>query len=101
MSKPLGLALVVRLVAWFTISPTRLASDEDSYIAVATALSSNGLQDLFWPPVTGWLITGARTILGTDQAATLRLVWIAFDPGCLVAIGLLASRLGRVLFEDD
>src|SRR5262245_40876242 len=55
MQGALALALVVRLAAWLTVSPTRLASDEDSYVAVANGLLADGHQDLFWPPVTGWL----------------------------------------------
>jgi hypothetical protein len=98
---PLALAMAVRLAAWLIVSPARLASDEDSYFAVATALLAGGEQNLFWPPVTGWLIAGMRWLLRTDAPATVRLVWIALDLGCLLALRTLAMRLGRALFDSD
>jgi hypothetical protein len=98
---PLALALAVRIVAWFSVSPTRFASDEDSYFAVAAALVDRGEQNIFWPPLTGWLIAGVRWILHTDSIAAIRLVWIAFDLGCLAAVWTLALRLGRALFAGD
>ena len=46
---PLALAIALRVAAWLTVSPTRFASDEDSYFAVATALLARGDQNIFWP----------------------------------------------------
>ncbi|MGH9383218.1 MAG: hypothetical protein ACRD2N_02850 [Vicinamibacterales bacterium] len=97
---PLALALTLRVIAWFAVSPSRFASDEDSYFVAAGALL-HGEQDLFWPPVTGWLIAAARWILRSDSVATIRLVWIGLDLGCLLAIATLARRLGAAVFTDD
>src|SRR5262245_63678625 len=98
---PLALAVAVRIAAWLSVSPTRFASDEDSYFAVATALIDRGEQNIVWPPITGWLIAGVRWILHTDSIATVRLVWIALDLGCLAAVWTLALRLGQALFASD
>jgi hypothetical protein len=98
---PIALAIAIRLLAWFTISPTRFASDEDSYFEVASGLLASGEQNIFWPPITGWLIAGIRWLLHTDRIATVRLVWIALDLGCLLSVRTLALRLGGALFADD
>ena len=98
---PLALAAAVRIVAWLSVSPTRFASDEDSYFAVATALLERGEQNVFWPPVTGWLIAGVRWLLQADSIATIRVIWIALDLGCVAAIWTLALRLGRWIFAAD
>ncbi len=98
---PVALAIGVRIAAWLTVSPTRFASDEDSYFAVATALLARGEQNIFWPPITGWLIAAVRWALQTDAPTTVRLVWIALDLGCLLALYALALRLGRALFTEE
>ncbi len=98
---PLALAIALRVAAWLTVSPTRFASDEDSYFAVATALLARGDQNIFWPPVTGWLIAAVRWVFQTDTLTTVRLVWIALDLGCLLAVHALALRLGRAIFTEE
>jgi hypothetical protein len=98
---PLALAIALRVAAWLTVSPTRFASDEDSYFAVATALLARGDQNIFWPPVTGWLIAAVRWVFQTDTLTTVRLVWIALDLGCLLAVYALALRLGRAIFTEQ
>jgi hypothetical protein len=98
---PLVLAIAVRLLAWLSVSHTRFASDEDSYFAVATALLGNGEQNLFWPPVTGWVIAAIRWVFRTDAIAHVRIIWILFDIACLLLIRELATRLGRAMFDND
>lgn len=97
---PIALALLIRLTVWLAIPATRFASDEDSYYQVGTALLQ-GHQDVFWPPVTGWLIALIRLITGSDSLAVVRLAWIAMDGACAGAIDVLARRLGRSLWPMD
>jgi len=94
------LAVAVRLIAWSMIPADRFASDEESYYQVSTALLQ-GRQDLFWPPVTGWLLASLRVLLASDALATLRLAWIAMDVGCLLAVRTLAARVGAMVFPDQ
>ncbi|HYB95523.1 MAG TPA: hypothetical protein VEC39_11145 [Vicinamibacterales bacterium] len=78
---------------------TRFASDEDSYYQVATALLQ-GRQDVFWPPLTGWLIALVRLITGSDSVAIVRLAWIVMDTICAAAIYALGMRLGHAIWRD-
>lgn len=98
---PLALAVVIRLMAWAAIPASRFASDEESYFQVATALLTRGEQDLFWPPVTGWLIALCRWILHTDSVSVIRLVWIALDVGCLITFQALARRVAPAMSHGD
>lgn len=98
---PVALAIGVRLIAWALIPVTRFASDEESYFQVSTALLYQGHQDLFWPPMTGWLLAALGYLFGTDSLATLRLAWIAMDVGCVFAVRTLAGRVGDTLWPAD
>ena len=98
---PVVLAAAVRLGVWSVLPHTRFASDEDSYYAVASALLATGQQDLFWPPVTGWLIAGAAWLLQTTDIRWIRLVWIGMDVGCTLAVAILAGRLAAATFPSD
>ena len=98
---PVALAIGVRLIAWALIPASRFASDEDSYFQVSTALLSQGHQDLFWPPMTGWLLAILRTVLGTDAVGTLRLAWLAIDLGCVLAVRTLAMRVAAAAWPSD
>lgn len=97
---PVAVAIAVRLIAWSVIPSTRFASDEESYFQVSTALL-RGHQDLFWPPMTGWLLAALRYVLGTDSVGTLRLVWIAMDVGCVLGVRTLAARVGEAVWPAD
>ena len=94
----LALAIAVRFGLWFIISPTRLASDEDSYLRAGMLLLTTGQQDLFWPPGTGWLIALVGWATGSTDVRWIRLAWIAMDILCLIAIRLLARRAGLTAF---
>lgn len=97
---PLLLGILLRLAAWAATPGDRLASDEESYFAVAAALVDRGEQDLFWPPLTGWLIAAVRLLLASDAPSAVRLAWVGFDCACLVAVGRLARRTADALPID-
>jgi hypothetical protein len=98
---PVAVAILVRITVWAFIPSSRLASDEDSYFLVGTKLLTTGEQDVFWPPVTGWLIAFVATLLQTTDARWIRLAWIAMDIGCLLAVRVLAGRVGQVTAGGD
>lgn len=98
---PVVLAIGVRLLAWALIPASRFASDEDSYFQVSTALLTQGYQDLFWPPMTGWLLAALRAGLGTDAVGTLRLAWLLMDVACVVAVRALAGRVAEAVWGSD
>lgn len=98
---PIVVAVTVRLVAWLMQPGTRFASDEASYFLAGTALRINGEQDLFWPPLTGWLVAMAQRVLGTASPPVIRLVWIALDMGCVVLVAMLAKRVAPLVSGTD
>ena len=98
---PVALAIGVRLFAWALIPAGRFASDEDSYYQVSTALLTQGHQDLFWPPMTGWLLAALRTVLGTDSVGALRLAWLVMDIGCVLAVRTLAMRVAAAAWPSE
>jgi hypothetical protein len=98
--RPIVLAVLIRLAVWLLLPATRFASDEDSYFQVGTALLQ-GHQDVFWPPVTGWLIALVRLLTQSDSVALVRLAWIAMDACCVAFIHAIAMRLGRSLWPAD
>lgn len=91
----------MRLLAWALIPASRFASDEDSYFQVSTALLVQGHQDLFWPPMTGWLLAALRAGLGTDSVGTLRLAWLVMDVACVVAVRALAISVAESAWPSD
>jgi hypothetical protein len=94
---PVAVAIFVRMLVWVILPHTRFASDEDSYYRVATLLLTTGQQDVFWPPVTGWLIALVATVLQTTDPQWIRLAWIAVDLGCVVGVYALATRVAERL----
>lgn len=98
---PVVLAIGVRLLAWALIPASRFASDEDSYFQVSTALLAQGHQDLFWPPMTGWLLAALRAGLGTDSVGILRLFWLLMDVACVLAVRALAGRVAEAAWPSD
>lgn len=95
----MALGVAIRLAVWALVPASRFASDEDSYFQVGTALAAGGDQDLFWPPLTGWLIALVVSIAGPSVTA-VRSVWVLFDVGCLLCVRTLASRLAPVWFTE-
>lgn len=88
---PIAVAALVRLLVWLAMPAGRFASDEESYFAAASTLLA-GRQDVFWPPVTGWVIAALRLALGTDALPVLRSAWLAMDLACVAATSVLARR---------
>jgi hypothetical protein len=66
---------------------------------VGTALVTTGEQDVFWPPVTGWLIALAGTLFQTTAIQWIRLAWIALDAVCVLAVYALASTVSSALSD--
>jgi hypothetical protein len=97
---PIALAFLIRLAAWLVVPATRFASDEESYFQVGTRLLK-GHQDVFWPPVTGWLIALIRLAAGSDSIAPVRAAWIVMDTACAAGVYALARRLGGSLWGAD
>jgi hypothetical protein len=97
----LAAALIVRLALWTLIPGTRLASDEDGYVPAGLALLASGRQDLFWPPVTGWLVALVAGLTRSTDVAIVRLAWIAMDAACLLLIAALARRAAAALWPGD
>jgi hypothetical protein len=98
---PIAIALAIRLTLWWLIPTTRLASDEDGYVPAGLRLAATGQQDLFWPPVTGWLVAALSTAFGTSAIQWIRLAWIAMDLGCLLLLGRVARRLAPAVAGAD
>ena len=69
---PIAVAVAIRLGIWLTVPGSRLESDEGSYYQAGIALLTTGKQDLFWPPLTGWLIAGAAWVLHTVSIPAIR-----------------------------
>ena len=86
---------------WLLIPSSRLASDEDSYLKVGTLLVTTGQQDLFWPPVTGWLIALFTWLAPSDHVKWVRLAWIAMDLVCVAAVGVLGARVATSRLDRD
>jgi len=76
-----ALALSVRIAAWFLIPRAEFghSGDEVSYYRCAMRLTLLGDQDLFWAPMSGWVIAAASTLLGTEKVHLLRLIWVFID----------------------
>ena len=93
---PVWIAALIRVSLWL-VMPARFASDEDSYYQVATQLLATGERDLFWPPLTGWLIAAVRLLPGADSVAATRLAWVVMDLGCVMLVRVLAMRVARTV----
>jgi hypothetical protein len=97
---PVAVAAIVRLAAWAFISGARFASDEQGYVDAGTLLASTGRQDLFWPPLTGWIVAAIRFLAPAAPLSTLRLLWIAMDIVNVALVAVLAERIARVAISD-
>jgi 4-amino-4-deoxy-L-arabinose transferase-like glycosyltransferase len=89
---PVVLGAVIRIALWIWLPASRFASDEESYYRAGTVLAGQGQQDLFWPPMTGWLIA-LITLVAGPSVTVIRLAWVMMDIGCLIAVRSLAWRL--------
>jgi 4-amino-4-deoxy-L-arabinose transferase-like glycosyltransferase len=93
-----AVAAIVRLAAWAIIPGARFASDEQGYVDAGLALATAGQQDLFWPPLTGWIIALIKTVAPSVSLGGLRLVWVLFDLANVMLVAIIAARLAaRIL----
>src|SRR4051812_23521237 len=90
---PIAIAALVRLGAWFLISGARFASDEQGYVDAGVQLATTGRQDLFWPPMTGWIVALFTSLWPAMPLSALRLVWIGFDLINVLLVGILVQRI--------
>src|SRR4030095_2608252 len=97
---PVAVAAIVRLAAWAFISGARFASDEQGYVDAGTLLAATGQQDLFWPPLTGWIVAAIRFMAPPPPLSALRLLWIAMDIVNVALVAVLAGRIARVAISD-
>ena len=96
---PVALAVAVRLGIWVFVPGERYASDEAGYVQAGVTLATTGEQDLFWPPLTGWLVAFAHTLWPGASIKVIRLLWIAMDIGCVCAVRVLAWRVASAMFS--
>jgi hypothetical protein len=97
---PLAVAAIVRIAAWSLIPGARFASDEHGYVDAGFALAATGQQDLFWPPLTGWIVALVKWIAPAASLAALRLLWVAIDLGNVTLVAVLATRMARTAMPD-
>lgn len=88
---------MVRLMAWVLIPATRFASDEQGYVDAGVQLATTGRQDLFWPPMTGWIVAAVKVLLPSASLGFLRLLWVGLDLANLGLIAILAGRIAALL----
>jgi hypothetical protein len=92
---PVAVAAIVRLAAWALLPGARFASDEQGYVEAGIALATTGQQDLFWPPMTGWIVALVTWLVPAASLPALRLSWIAIDLVNVVLVAVLAERVAR------
>ena len=97
---PVALAVAVRLGIWVLVPGSRYASDEAGYVQAGVTLATTGEQDLFWPPLTGWLVALVHAIWSGASIKAIRLLWIAMDIGCVWAVRTLAWRVASAMFSE-
>ncbi len=90
----MAVAALVRVAAWVLVPGARFASDEQGYVDAGIALAVTGQQDLFWPPLTGWIVAAFKTIAPSTPLSALRLLWIALDLLNVALVAVLAGRIG-------
>jgi hypothetical protein len=91
---PVAVGAFVRVSAWALISGARFASDEQGYVDAGIQLATTGQQDLFWPPLTGWIVALVKIIAPSAPLSAIRLLWIAMDIGNVALVAVLAARIG-------
>src|SRR6478736_2800599 len=97
---PIAVAALLRLMAWVLMPVGRFASDEQGYVDAGIHLATTGRQDLFWPPMTGWIVAAVKVVVPTVSLHSLRLLWVSFDLVNLILIGVLATRIARTFPPD-
>src|SRR5262249_41843506 len=88
-----GVAL--RLLWWAILPADRFAdySDEISYYRSGLKLYQEGIQELYWPPLAGWLVALTTLLTHATSIKAIRLVWVALDTANLALISRLVPSL--------
>lgn len=94
---PIAIAALVRLGAWTLIPGARFASDEQGYVNAGVQLATTGQQDLFWPPMTGWIVALFKTLMPSLSLAAIRMAWIGADLVNVALVGVIAQRIATRL----
>jgi hypothetical protein len=95
-----AIAAIVRVAVWSITSGARFASDEQAYVDAGIALAATGHQDLFFPPMTGWIVALVKTIAPAASLPAIRLLWIAMDLANVALVAILADRVARAVLPD-
>jgi 4-amino-4-deoxy-L-arabinose transferase-like glycosyltransferase len=97
----ISLGVVIRLGIWYLLPETQFASDEETYYRTAMLLAAGGVQEIFLPPVTSWLIALLKTVFPTFSVGYLRLFWVLLDLGVVFLIWRLSARVIAHLKSDE
>jgi 4-amino-4-deoxy-L-arabinose transferase-like glycosyltransferase len=96
----IAIGVAVRLAIWYVIPETQFASDEESYYRAGTLLATTGVQQIFLPPGTVWLIALLKIIFPALSIGYLRLSWVLMDLGVVFLIWRLSERVSRTIDSD-
>lgn len=91
-------AAVARAVALAIAGRIPAEGDESCYLGVAQALVSRGEQDVFWPPLTGWVDALAIRLLG-GELVLLRAAMSALDLVNVVLVHDIATLVVGQSFD--
>lgn len=89
---PLALAVIARVFGLAVGSAHAPEGDESSYLGAAFALVQDGVQDGFWPPLTGWLLAALSLVLGDDYRV-LRAAYALLDLVNVVQVHALTRTM--------
>lgn len=86
---------LIRFLFWLIVPKNEfgLSGDEVSYYRCGLSLSLLGRQDIFWAPMTGWIIAFLNILLGTEKIFVFRLFWVILDTFNILFIYLLSKKI--------
>ncbi|MFC1851322.1 hypothetical protein ACFL27_14085 [candidate division CSSED10-310 bacterium] len=101
----LTIALGIRVAFWALIPVEMVASDESTYYHAGLRLLTEGVQDVFFPPLTSWIIALTQLFSEPPSIKAARFFWVVLDTGnvlllYLLTLGLTASTSGNRI-EDQ
>src|SRR5262245_52939594 len=93
----------LRLLWWACLPADRCAdySDEISYYRSGLKLYNEGIQELYWPPLAGWLVALTTLVTHATSIKAIRLVWVALDTANLALISRLVPVFAGRAFAKD
>lgn len=89
----ISLAVTARLFVWVLIPADRFASDERIYYNAGISLATKGTQDIYLPPMVGWLIAVLRFVWANGGVRSLRFAWVTMDLAAAFLLWLIAKRV--------